>query len=356
MTNEELVALIQSGVDVQENMAQLYRQNRRFIIKIALPYSNTCELEDLVQEAYFGLEKAAKRFEADRGFKFLTYAENWIRQAIQRYCQNNGNLKRVPVHVLEQISKYQKFRNDFSSVVGVEPTDEDYCGYLDISAKKLKELRTHMDASNVKSFSETIPGADDVTFADTIADDFNLEESVIDSITDEESKAIIWGAVSDLKDREATIVRGYYRDGETLDDLADRLSISREKVRQLKFDAISTLRRCNNLKRLAEMFGYNCQQAYNWGLGRWRNTGTSSTEFLAMKHIELQESKKEVTQQTADLSKFTATSAERVKKDSGHVPIGMQRLSKKLEEIDSILEELDTLSIYENSTRKKVNP
>lgn len=92
MTNEELVALIQAGVDVQENMAQLYQQNRRFITKIALPYSNTCELEDLVQEAYFGLEKAAKKFEPDRGFKFLTYAENWIRQVIHRYCQNNGNL------------------------------------------------------------------------------------------------------------------------------------------------------------------------------------------------------------------------------------------------------------------------
>lgn len=355
MTNEELVALIQAGVDVQENMAQLYQQNRRFITKIALPYSNTCELEDLVQEAYFGLEKAAKKFEPDRGFKFLTYAENWIRQVIHRYCQNNGNLKRVPVHVLEQISKYQKFRNDFIGVVGVEPTDEDYCGYLEISAKELKELRTHMVGSDVKSFSETVPGVDDATLADTLADDFNLEESVIGSIADEEAKAIIWGAVSDLKDREATIVRGYYRDGETLDDLADRLSISREKVRQLKFDAINTLRRCNNLKRLAEMFGYNCQQAYTWGLGRWRNTGTSSTEFLALKHIELQESKKEVTQQTAGLSKFTTTSAERVKKDSGHVPIGMQRLSKKLEEIDSMLDELNALSIYRNSTGKEVN-
>lgn len=353
MTNEELVALIQAGVDVQENMGQLYQQNRGMIAKIAFPYSKICDIDDLMQEAYFGLERAARMFNSDMEFKFITYAENWIRSAITRYCQNNGNLKRIPVHTLKQISKYQKFRNDFNTVVGSEPTDEDYCNFLDISTKRLEELRSFMIGSNIKSLEETVPGTEDITLADALADDFNLEESVMDSIAEEETKAIIWGAVSDLGDRESTIVTGYYRDGESLDSLADRLSISKEKVRQLKFDAINTLRRCKNLKRLAEMFGYNCQQCYNWGLGRWRNTGISSTEFLAMKHIELQESKKEVSKITTNLSKFTGISAERVKKDSGYVPVGIKGLSKKLEEIDSILDELNTLSVYGNSKRKK---
>lgn len=100
MTNEELVALIQAGVDVQENMGQLYQQNRNFIVKIVLPYSKSCEMDDLMQEAYFGLEKAVQRFEPDRDVLFISYAGIWIRNVIQRYCQNNGNLKRVPVHVV----------------------------------------------------------------------------------------------------------------------------------------------------------------------------------------------------------------------------------------------------------------
>ena len=74
MTNEELVALIQAGVDVQENMGQLYQQNRNFIVGIALPYSKSCELDNLMQEAYFGLEKAVQRFEPDRDVLFISYA------------------------------------------------------------------------------------------------------------------------------------------------------------------------------------------------------------------------------------------------------------------------------------------
>ena len=112
MTNEELVALIQAGDHVQDNMGQLYQQNKNFIVGIALPFSNAADMDDLMQEAYFGLYKAAQKFDPDLGFKFLTYAEYPIRVSVQRYCQNNGQLKRVPVHVLEQISKYQKFRYD----------------------------------------------------------------------------------------------------------------------------------------------------------------------------------------------------------------------------------------------------
>lgn len=144
MTNEELVALIQAGVDVQSNMGQLWTQNRKFIIKIALPYSKSCELEDLIQEAYFGLEKAVEKYDTEKGFQFLTYAEHWIRQEIHRYCQNSGRLKRVPVHWIEQISKYQKFRSDYQAITGSEPVDEEYCIFLNISPNKLKELRGYM--------------------------------------------------------------------------------------------------------------------------------------------------------------------------------------------------------------------
>ena len=72
MTNEELVALIQAGGHVSENMTMLYQQNRRFIAGIALPFSNSSDLEDLMQEAYFGLERAVSKYDASLGYKFLT--------------------------------------------------------------------------------------------------------------------------------------------------------------------------------------------------------------------------------------------------------------------------------------------
>ena len=82
MTNEELVALIQAGDHVSENMTMLYQQNRRFIAGLALPFSNSVELDDLMQEAYFGLEKAVSKYDPTLGYAFLTYAENHIRLSI----------------------------------------------------------------------------------------------------------------------------------------------------------------------------------------------------------------------------------------------------------------------------------
>ena len=122
----------------------LYQQNRRFIAGIALPFSNSSDLEDLMQEAYFGLERAVSKYDASLGYKFLTYAENWIRQSLQRYCQNNGNLKRMPIHVLEQISQYQKFRSDFQAVVGMNQQMKNTVTTFGIKKQRLKELRKYM--------------------------------------------------------------------------------------------------------------------------------------------------------------------------------------------------------------------
>lgn len=262
MTNEELVDLIQAGDHVQDNMGLLYQQNRRFITGIALPFSSSVELDDLMQEAYFGLEKAVSKYDPTLGYAFLTYAENHIRLSIQRYCQNCGRLKRVPVHVLEQISKYQKFRSDFQAVVGDEPTDEEYCFYLGIENRRLKELRKYMTGSETASLDGIVPGTEDFTLADVIADDFNLEESVCDTLADEQAKTTIWGAVSDLGGNASEVVQGYYKNGETLQGISDRLEVSIERVRQIKNRAISNLRRNRKLKEAAEVYGYGCAQAY----------------------------------------------------------------------------------------------
>ena len=83
-----------------------------------------------------------------------------------------------------------------------------------------------MAGAETTSLDEAIPGTEDYTLADTIADDFNLEESVVDSVGDQQVQAVIWGAVSDLGGKEADIVVGYYKNGETLDNLSNRLEIT----------------------------------------------------------------------------------------------------------------------------------
>ena len=344
MTNEELVALIQAGGHVSENMTMLYQQNRRFIAGIALPFSNSSDLEDLMQEAYFGLERAVSKYDASLGYKFLTYAENWIRQSLQRYCQNNGNLKRMPIHVLEQISQYQKFRSDFQAVVGDEPTDEEYCYHLGIKKQRLKELRKYMISTETVSLDGIVPGTEDFTLADVIADDFNLEESVCDTLADEQAKTTIWGAVSDLGGNASEVVQGYYKNGETLQGISDRLEVSIERVRQIKNRAISNLRRNKKLKEAAEVYGYGCAQAYHWGLGHFKNTGTSATEYLALKHIEQEQSRKNSAKEIRGISTFAQVSSSRMKKENGTVPIGLKKLQKTIKQAEALLREADALT------------
>lgn len=98
MTNEQLVARIRAGVEVGENMVQLYEQVKRFIHAVAWKYRDSGMVEDLEQEGFLALYDAIDGYDAAQGVKFLTYAEYWIRQRIRRYLQMNGSSLRLPVH------------------------------------------------------------------------------------------------------------------------------------------------------------------------------------------------------------------------------------------------------------------
>lgn len=345
MTNEELVALIQAGDRVHDNMAQLYEQNRSFIYQIALPFSSACEIDDLVQEAYFGLNKAVQRFNPDEGCKFLTYAEYWIRQAIHRYCQNNGQLKRLPVHLLEQISKYQKFRSDFQTVTeGEEPSDSDYCFCLGITPNKLKELRKYMVGSITISTESPVPGTDNLTLGESLADDFDLEESVLDAVGVEQAKGIIWGAVADLGGQETDIIEGQYLKGESLEVIGQRLEISKARVYQIRKRAIYTLRNNRRLRETAEVYGYDSQVNYHGGLRRFNETGSSSTEYLAIKRIEHEERKAATMEEPHDLTTTISPIAQRMRQKYTKPPVGIRNLEKVNAKLNKMLQELRSIS------------
>lgn len=289
VTNEELVALIQAGENVQTNMAQLYKQNQNFIRKIALPFSKSVEMDDLMQEAYLGLVKSVEKYDPDLGFKFITYAEYDIKHAIQRYIQNSGMIKRLPAHILTLISKYQKFRSDYQATNGIEPTDEKYCVFLNISPNNLKKLRKYMVESQFISIDSPLSGTEDYTLGDTIPDDFCLEESILKQVATERGKHELWDAVKNLKGRQAEIVERIYRNGESPEAIGIRLKVSRQRVYQLQNEGLKALRNNRKVKELAEVYGYDAYRAYHWGVSRFKTTGISSTEYLALNRISWQE-------------------------------------------------------------------
>lgn len=123
-------------------MYQLYDQVKDFIHSIAWKYRNSAELDDLEQEGYLALYPAIDGFNPAAGYKFLTYAEKWIRQRMQRYIQMNRSCLRLPVHRLEKISQYRRFCTQYEQQTGESPSDLTAAYFMGISAEQVRNIRT----------------------------------------------------------------------------------------------------------------------------------------------------------------------------------------------------------------------
>lgn len=108
VTNEQLVARIQAGLDVPGNMLRLWEQNRGYIALVAKNYQAFEDIEDLKQEGYIGLCRAVDEYKPQEGIAFMTYAGYWIRQQMQRYVENCSSVIRVPSHARAKAHQYEK--------------------------------------------------------------------------------------------------------------------------------------------------------------------------------------------------------------------------------------------------------
>ena len=139
------------------------------------------------------------------------------------------------------------------------------------------------------SLDSTILGTDDLTIAETVAYDCDLEEKVTEQVTCEMEYAKLWKAVDKLNCRSRDVIYKRYKENKTLDDVAADLLLSRERIRQIEQKALKTLRNMNVVKYLAAIFDYECKAAYRYSLQRFKDTFTSSTEAVALRHVALEE-------------------------------------------------------------------
>lgn len=292
MTNEELIQKIQSGENVQENMGLLYEQNRGFIYKCALPFTRRIDIDDLMQEAYFGLERAAKHFDSTKECSFLTYATYKIKSHLQRYYYNYGKIKRIPAHLIEKLSKYHKYISDYKSDNGENPSDELIQKHLQMNERQYKSLLKASAESNTIGFDDVIPGTD-LTVSEGIADETNMEDAIIQKIAEEQVNSEIWKCIEELDPKLKDVLQLRYKDGLTQSDIAEKYDVSPERIRQYEHKAYSLLKKKEAIQNAAEFYGVNCSITYHGGCGFFKQYG-SSTEFLALKSIELEERKSKV--------------------------------------------------------------
>ena len=284
MENEDLVFEIQRKINVAENMEKLYFQNRNFIYGIAKKYSAYAELDDLMQEAYFGLSKAVEKFEFGQGNKFITYLRYWLQNSFRRYIENNGRAKRVPSYIISRISKYRKYMNEQHSK-GIEPTEDMIIRDLELSKAQLKSLRKAIYEADCISFDGAASWSDDLIVGEMIADPLNIEEWVIDAIIKEQAEKLIWKAVSELDERQAKVVIRRYKEFATLGEVGKQLKLSNETIRVIEKKALAILHEKREIKDIAEIYGYISLTSGS-GLQAFKENGISCVEKAAFRRMD----------------------------------------------------------------------
>jgi RNA polymerase primary sigma factor len=244
---KKLAVDIRAGTDARE---ELVRGNARLVISIAKRYQNLgLPLMDLIQEGNIGLLRAIDRFEPARGLRLSTYATWWVRQAINRAVANQGRAIRLPAYLQDRLHKMYRVAQDLEQSLGRAPNDDELAATLEVAPEDVQSMRSA--AVPVTSLDEPMSDDEDES---PLA---QLEDSDIvpldDLVARRMLKEAMERALEELPARYAMIVRMRYgMDGDrprTLEDIAQKLNLSRERVRQIERDAFTRLRMQDDVRK-----------------------------------------------------------------------------------------------------------
>lgn len=296
MTNEQLAIRIKAGIDVADNMLQLWQQNRGFIHKIVNQYKAYAEEEDLEQEGYLGLSAAVEHYNPDEGVTFLHYASFWIKQYMSRYIKSNGTI-RLPEFMQGRIREYNKMVQKWQQNYHRKPTDGEICHFLDLSWEMLENLKKAVQMAKIGSLDVPIGEDEDCSLYELIPGSIDEEEQVesmvLEKVQKEELCAVVWPLVDSLTDTQAKTIRARYQDNMTFREIAEDQGVSVEMARQRERQGLRELRKPSKSK-LLRPFLPDDNRIYSMGLqgngvGSFNRTWTSSTERAALRDWELEE-------------------------------------------------------------------
>lgn len=238
----ELTKKIKKGD--KQALEKLILANLRFVVSVAKQYQNQgVPFDDLINEGNLGLIKAATRFDETKGFKFISYAVWWIRQSMMQSIIESSKIVRIPSNQFASINKMKKATSKFQHEHEREPTSKELADVLDEKESKIKNLML-VDSKSYISIDSYIDDDEERTYLDILP--IQNEEDIEKKINNESFVQDLKKVIDKLKYKEKEILCMYYGimnySPMTLEEIGEYLDLTRERVRQIKDNAIKSLR------------------------------------------------------------------------------------------------------------------
>ncbi|MBP3942907.1 RNA polymerase sigma factor RpoD/SigA [Sphingobacteriaceae bacterium WQ 2009] len=249
----ELAQRIREGDQVA--LEKLTKTNLRFVVSVAKQYQNQgLTLGDLINEGNLGLIKAAKRFDETKGFKFISYAVWWIRQSILQAIAEQSRIVRLPLNQVGSLSKISKAFSKLEQEYEREPSPEELAEILETTVDKVSDTLSN-SGRHVSMDAPFVQGEEN-TLLDVLENhDPDTDSSLIDESLSEEIKR----SLATLTEREREIIVLFFGLGSnhqlSLEEIGEKFSLTRERVRQIKDKALQRLRHTSRSKILKSYLG-----------------------------------------------------------------------------------------------------
>ena len=255
LTAEEEVELTRmmrtKGVRAQKAKERMIKSNLRFVVSVAKQYKNQgLSFNDLINEGNLGLIKAASRFDETKGYKFISYAVWWIRQSILQALAEQSRVVRLPSNKISVLNKIHKTRSALQNKFEREPTMEEIAGIMDTTEDEI--YNTLKISGQHLSIDSPIKDGEDNRLIDVLKSDQSPQPD--HDITDFSLSVEIERALASLSQREKEVITMYFGidryEPLTLEEIGQELSLTRERIRQIKEKALQRLRHKSRSKTL----------------------------------------------------------------------------------------------------------